>query len=54
MKKLLTVGIPTYNRPETLVNILDIVSKYPINECDILISDDSTNDQVKNLIKKKK
>lgn len=54
MKKLLTVGIPTYNRPETLVKILDIVSKYPINECDILISDDSTNDQVKNLIKKKK
>lgn len=54
MKKLLTVGIPTYNRPETLIKILDTVSKYPINECDILISDDSTNDQVKNLIKKNK
>jgi len=54
MKKLLTIGIPAYNRPKTLFKILQVISKYPINECEILVSDDSTNNLVKKLVEKQK
>ena len=52
-KKLLTIGIPTYNRPENLLKILNTIQKFPKNKVDILICDDSSNQSVSKVIKKK-
>ena len=51
MSKTLTIAIPTFNRSKklqaNLLHILEICSKYSI---DILISDDSTDNQTKSII----
>lgn len=50
MYKLLTVAIPTYNRPETLRHTLDVLCASDSNKFEILISDDSSDDRVSEMV----
>lgn len=47
---LLTIAIPTFNRPENLKRILEILISEPFDKFKVLISDDSTTDSVQNLV----
>ena len=47
---LLTIAIPTYNRPENLKMILEILISEPLDKFKVLISDDSTTIEVQNLV----
>lgn len=47
---VLTVGIPTYNRPEYLRNTLSIFAQCDPSQFKILICDDSTTDAVQDLV----
>lgn len=51
MKPLLTVAIPTYNRPSSLRNILEVLCKCSSNKFEILISDDSSDQRVHDLVR---
>jgi glycosyltransferase involved in cell wall biosynthesis len=51
-KALLTVAIPTYNRPETLERILVTLKANDSSTFEILVSDDSSTNGVEHLIKK--
>lgn len=51
-KPLLTVAIPTYNRPKTLERALVQLSKEKNQAFRILISDDSSRDDIANVVKK--
>ena len=42
-KILLSICIPTYNRPENIRIILESFTVYPNNELEIVISDDNVN-----------
>ena len=44
------MAIPAFNRPETLIKILDVLIHEPTDRFEILIADDSTTEQVKSLI----
>lgn len=50
MKKLLTIAIPTYNRPKTLKQALDMISEQYDESIEVLICDDSTDDNVHNVV----
>ncbi len=50
---MLQVFILTYNRPNTLIIALDSVLKQNFTEYEIIISDNSTNDESKSLISKR-
>lgn len=49
-KPLLTVAIPTYNRPETLQRTLNILKAESAEKFTILVSDDSSTDGVEKLV----
>ena len=49
-KPLLTVAIPTYNRPEMLQRTLDVLRAEDASSFTILISDDSSTDGVEKLV----
>lgn len=49
-KPLLTVAIPTYNRPETLQRTLDVLKAEDADIFTILVSDDSSTDCVEKLV----
>lgn len=50
-KKLLTIGIPTYNRSETLKKTLDKLSKENNEDFHIIVSDNNSSDNTPALIK---
>ena len=54
MKKILTLAIPTYNRPDGLrlliLNLKNILTSNDLNKIQILISDNSTNQLSKDMI----
>lgn len=50
MDKLLTIAIPTYNRPITLKRALDAIFMQYDKRVEILICDDSTNYDVQNVV----
>lgn len=50
-KPLLTVAIPTYNRPETLQRTLNALKAEAANTFTILVSDDSSTDGVETLVR---
>lgn len=47
--KLLTIAIPTFNRPENLRQILNVLQGEDSNQFNVLISDDSTNSDVESI-----
>jgi glycosyltransferase involved in cell wall biosynthesis len=53
MEKILTICIPTYNRPSTLEKLLDGLLGQDLSRATILIADDSTNNQVYKLLNTK-
>lgn len=54
MKKILTLAIPTYNRPDglklLLLNLMKIMTTNNLNKIQILISDNSTNQTSRDMI----
>lgn len=50
-KPLLTVAIPTYNRPETLQRTLDVLKAEDADTFTILVSDDSSTECVEKLVR---
>lgn len=50
-KPLLTVAIPTYNRPETLQKTLEALKRENPNSFSILISDDSSTNDVEDVVR---
>ncbi len=50
MKSLLTVAIPTYNRPESLSHTLDVLSSSASDQFEVLICDDSSDNRVQDLV----
>ncbi|RUT63328.1 hypothetical protein C1149_16050 [Clostridium botulinum] len=48
---LVSVLIPTYNRPEYFKEALESVINQTYRNIEIIIGDDSTNDETENLIK---
>lgn len=53
MEKILTICIPTYNRPSSLEKLLDDLLSQDLSRTTILIADDSTNNEVFTLINTK-
>ena len=51
-KPLLTVGIPTYRRPDTLQKIIKQLQKEKADDFILLISDDSVDDKTEKMVKK--
>lgn len=52
MEKLLTIAIPTYNREELLQRVLQSIYKQSgINEIEVLVSDNASEDNTRNIIK---
>ena len=50
-KPLLTVGIPTYNRPETLQRTLEVLKAEDLSLFFIFVSDDSSTDGVEEIVR---
>lgn len=50
MDILLTVAIPTYNRPKTLKRALDAISAQYDERVEVLVCDDSTNNDVQTVV----
>jgi len=48
---LVSVCIPSYNRPDLLKRCLDSVLSQTFRDFEVIISDDSTNDEIKELLK---
>jgi glycosyltransferase involved in cell wall biosynthesis len=53
IEKILTICIPTYNRPSSLEKLLYVLLSQDLSRSTILIADDSTNNEVLELINKK-
>ena len=51
-KPILTVAIPTYNRPWSLKKILDQLHKEKNQTFQIVVSDDSSVDDIASVVKK--
>lgn len=51
---LITIGIPTYNRPIELCNLLDsiVLDNEVISNCEILIADDGSSSDTENVVKR--
>ena len=49
---IVTVMIPTYNAPEYIERAIDSVLKQTYKNIDIIVSDDSTNDEIEKIINK--
>lgn len=50
---LISVGIPTYNRPDSLREVLNCITKQTYSNLEIVVSDNySTNDDVQNVLEK--
>jgi len=50
MQALLTVAIPTYNRPEPLSHTLDVLCSSTSDQFEVLICDDSSDQRVQDLV----
>ena len=48
---LLSICIPTYNRPESLLNCLNSLAKQKNKDFEVCISDNCSKKNIKNLIK---
>jgi len=50
---LVSVGMPAYNRPESLVNAIECIVNQTYKNLEIIISDNaSTSNKIENIVKK--